>query len=147
MCGGAKLYNVKLPAKNPYKYSEHLTYLFVDATTAPLTKSLQDYGVLCLDADFISDYIVLVRINYLCVGRFIEILNHFENKKSWNRDDKKTNQNRQDIKNELFLISTTRQNSIWIELFHLPILVVWDFPLRESMSFGNLCDGCGSGQR
>ena len=82
VCGGAKLYNVKLPAKNPYKYSEHLTYLFVDATTAPLTKSLQDYGVLCLDADFISDYIVLVRINYLCVGRFIEILNHFENKKS-----------------------------------------------------------------
>ena len=64
-CGGAKLREVKLPAKDPSKYSEHLIYLFVDAVTAPLTQSLQDYGIMCLNADFISDCIVMVRIAFL----------------------------------------------------------------------------------
>ena len=59
--GGAKIWDIKLPTKNPARDSEHLTYLFVDEVTAPLTQSLQDHGVMCLNSDFISDYIVLVR--------------------------------------------------------------------------------------
>ncbi|KAK7101140.1 hypothetical protein V1264_023978 [Littorina saxatilis] len=57
--GGAKVCDVKLPVKDPFKYSDCLTYLFVDETTAPLTQSLQDMGVMCLCADYISDFIVL----------------------------------------------------------------------------------------
>ena len=60
-CGGAKIWDIKLTTKNPARDSEHLTYLFVDEATAPLTQSLQDHGVMCLNSDFISDYIVLVR--------------------------------------------------------------------------------------
>ena len=60
-CGGAKICDIKLPTKNPARDSERLTYLFVDEATAPLTQMLQDYGVMCLNSDFISDYIVLVR--------------------------------------------------------------------------------------
>ncbi|KAL8558564.1 hypothetical protein ACOMHN_032497 [Nucella lapillus] len=57
--GGARVMDLKLPVKNPSKCSENLTYLFSDKTLTPLTTSLQNHGVLCLNADFISDCIVL----------------------------------------------------------------------------------------
>ncbi|XP_076440000.1 uncharacterized protein LOC143279757 [Babylonia areolata] len=58
-CGGAKVMDLKLPAAKPNKCSEHLTYLFADEATLPLAQSLQELGVLCLNADFISDFIVM----------------------------------------------------------------------------------------
>ena len=58
--GGARVYDVKLPAKNPDKTSMELAYLFVDASTARLAQSLRDRGVMCLSSDYISDCIVMV---------------------------------------------------------------------------------------
>jgi hypothetical protein len=59
-CGGARVIDVKLPAKNPNAYSNLLTYLFVDNTTAPLARNLSELGIMCLNANYISDCIVLV---------------------------------------------------------------------------------------
>ena len=60
VCGGAKVDDLKLPVKNAYATSHILTYMFVDRKTAPLAKDLLNMGVMVVDADYISDCVILV---------------------------------------------------------------------------------------
>lgn len=60
--GGAKVFTLKLPATNPEAESEKLTYLFTDPSKAQLACDLQKCGVMCLNVDFLSDFLILVSL-------------------------------------------------------------------------------------
>ena len=60
-CGGAKVYNLKLPVKDIAKVADTLTYIFVNEKNAINLLHLVEYGILCLRPEYIGDYLVRVR--------------------------------------------------------------------------------------
>ncbi|KAK3089136.1 hypothetical protein FSP39_001116 [Pinctada imbricata] len=58
--GGAEVYNLKLPVKNPGKVMNLLTFVFVSERLAVQVCDLMEYGILCLRPEYIGDYLVKV---------------------------------------------------------------------------------------
>ncbi|KAK3599824.1 hypothetical protein CHS0354_022391 [Potamilus streckersoni] len=58
--GGAEVFNLTLPVRNPEKVANTLTYLFVSQQNVGYVSHLVDYGVLCLKPEFIGDYLLKV---------------------------------------------------------------------------------------
>ncbi|XP_060080452.1 SMC5-SMC6 complex localization factor protein 1-like [Ylistrum balloti] len=56
--GGAQVYNLKLPVTQPEKVTNTLTYVFANDKCAVHVAHLIEFGVLCLQPDYIGDYLI-----------------------------------------------------------------------------------------
>ncbi|KAH3887490.1 uncharacterized protein LOC127843697 [Dreissena polymorpha] len=58
IAGGAELFNIPMPLKNPEKIADMVTYVFVSEGHKDAVAPLVDYGVLCLKPEYISDFLI-----------------------------------------------------------------------------------------
>lgn len=56
--GGAEVFNIKIPVKNPAKVADTIGYIFVSEQNMKSVIHLIDYGVLCIRPEFIGDFLI-----------------------------------------------------------------------------------------
>ena len=59
--GGAEVFNLKIPIRNPEKIANTIGYIFVSEQNVAAVVHLLEYGVLCIRPEFIGDYLIMVR--------------------------------------------------------------------------------------
>ncbi|KAL4233428.1 SMC5-SMC6 complex localization factor protein 1 [Mactra antiquata] len=57
-CGGAEIYDLKMPIKNPGKVADSIGYIFVSANMIHCVAHLIDYGALLIKPEFIADFLI-----------------------------------------------------------------------------------------
>ncbi|XP_045160213.2 uncharacterized protein LOC123525321 isoform X2 [Mercenaria mercenaria] len=56
--GGAEVFNLRIPVRNPGKVADTIGYIFVSENNMKSVIHLIDYGVLCIKPEFIGDFLI-----------------------------------------------------------------------------------------